>query len=314
MSDPILDRFISDLYNSNDKVKRSRSHYARMWLEFAGEPPWSREVVLAFEKKLKDEGFAEGTVRQVYSIVKRVFDSAQAVAIEQQQKLIASIDPANPDPAMLATAIKALGTKVPTWDMGKRGAPKVTHRHTPTLTLDQLTTMVTAARTDGFEPDQKAFLALSSVYGLRRGELAAIRPEHIDYKKKTLFVMTEKGGQQRPQLIADELLPVLQAFDFKRQYSDFDLSRMWHVIEQKAGLKHEPDTGFHSIRRYLDTALKDLWGQDAMQVKIFFRWKTSSSADMSERYYHKDPLEIDREVCNKHPIVPLWRGNIRMDL
>jgi integrase len=312
MTDAILDRFLGDLYNSNDSVKKSRSHYAKMWLEYAGESPWTRELVIAFRKHLKDEGFSEGTVRQVDSIVKRVFDAAAAVAIANQQKLIADIDPS--DPGATITIIKALGAKIPTWDMGKRGAPPVRYRNTPTTSIENLTAIVNAALHDSFEPQEKAFLALASIYPLRRGELRRITPEDLHYDRHTIFLRTEKGGEEREQLLCDELVPVLQAYDFRRRYSDFDVSKMWHVIESKAGLAHEPDGGWHSLRRLVVTTLRRIWGNDSLQVKIFGHWRLASSPEITDRYVHEDPLEIDAQVLAKHPIVPLWRGAMRMDL
>lgn len=312
MSDPILERFLGDLHNSDDRVKNSRAHYAQMWLDYAGEPPWTREMVWAFEKKLKEEGFSEGTVRQVYSIVKRVFDAAAVVAIDRQQKLIAEVDPS--DPGATIAIIKALGTKIPRWDMGKRDAPEVKHQNTPVTSIENLTAMVKAALHDGFEPPEKAFLGLASVYPMRRGELARIQPEDLHYDRHTIFLRTEKGGEEREQLLCDELVPILQAYDFRRRYSDFEVSKMWHVIESKTGLTHEPDSGWHSLRRLVVTTLRRTWGQDSMQVKIFGHWRMASSPEITDRYVHEDPLAVDREVLAKHPIVPLWRGVTRMDL
>lgn len=312
MTDPILERFLSDLHNSNDRVKNSRAHCAQMWLDYAGEPPWTREKVWAYEKKLKEEGFSQGTVRQQYSIVKRVFDAAAAVAIDRQQKLIAEVDPS--DPGATISIIKALGTKIPRWDMGKRDAPEVNHRNTPMTSMADLTTMVRAAQNDGFEPHEKAFLAMASIYPLRRGELKTITQEDLHYDRHTIFLRIEKGGEQREQLLCDELLPILQACDFRRRYSDFEVSKMWHVIEAKAGLTHEPDSGWHSLRRLVVTTLRRTWGQDSLQVKIFGHWRLASSPEITDRYVHEDPLAVDREVLAKHPIVPLWRGAMRMDL
>jgi integrase len=304
--DPILERFQNDLYNSSDSVKKDRVHYARMWLDYAGDPPWPREKITAFLANMRRQNYySDGTVRKVYGIVKRVVDAAQAVAIDNQQKLIASIDPSNPDLKTIALAIKALGTRVPTWDMGKRAAPKITKQNTPTLTLGGLKARIEAVKEDGGV--EAGFLALSSVYGLRRGELQRIRPEDFDWDTSTLFVHTEKGGDQRKQLLASAIVPLLKECDFSRQYSDFGMSKIWWQIEQKAGIDHELDTNWHAARRYANTCLREIWGEDAIQIKIFMRWRTSSG-DISDRYYHRDPLTVDSEVLARHPVVELWEN------
>jgi integrase len=311
----IIQRFEEELSNSSPLVTKSRVAYARKFLDFTGAKPfseWDGRLVTSFTQHLKAEGYSEGTVRQVFSIVKRVFDAARNAHETERVQLISSVDPT--DPSAVAQLIKAISMPAPNWNLGKRAAPKVTQRNTPTMTMEDLTVMVHAAQNDGFEPHEKACLALASIYPLRRGELRRIKPEDIDYDRHTIFVHTQKGGDQRDQLLADDLLPILRQCDFSRQFSDFDMSRMWWSIEQKAGLNHQADGGWHSLRRLVVTTLKDVWGDDALQVKIFGHWRLASSPEISDRYYHKDPLETDRAVLAKHPIVPLWRGAMRMDL
>jgi integrase len=311
----ILGRFEEDLVNSNAQVRSGRMAYARKFLDFAEGRPftdWDARLVNDFIQYLKDDGYAEGTIRLWFSIVKRVFDAAKAAHEAERVQMIASVDPK--DPTAVAQLLKAISLPAPNWNLGKRAAPKVSQQDTPTMSDADLKVMIYAAHHDGFKPHEKAYLALSSIYGLRRGELASVRAEHINYDQGTIWMDTEKGGDKRNQALCPEIVPVLREYDFSKEYSDFEMSRLWWVIEDKAGLEHRINRNWHSMRRYVVTALRDVWGEDSIQVKLFTRWKLASSPEISDRYYHKDPIESDRQVLARHPVVELWRGAVKMDL
>lgn len=267
----ILKRFEEDLWQSSPHTVSSRHFYAKMWLDFASQPPekWDRSLVIRFLKRLDDEGYAKGTQRNIFQIVKRVFDAAL----------------------------------VP-WPMGKRGAPRVQTSDVvkPALELDEIRTMVEVAKAGKLEADQACFLAKSTTYGLRREELVRVRGEHIDYEMERIWVDTCKGGVQRYHLIPGEIVPYLRSHDYSRAYSLFDMSRIYREIEAKAGLPHRDGAGFHAIRRSLDTILVQ-W--DYIRCKIFLRWKLTG--DMALAYVTLDPLKVDREVFEVHPFLPFWR-------
>ncbi|MCK4786917.1 MAG: hypothetical protein KAV87_24380 [Desulfobacteraceae bacterium] len=268
----ILKRFEDDLWKSSPHTVSSRTFYARMWLDFAGRPPeqWDRALVIRFLKRLDDEGYAKGTQHNVFWITKRVFDAAQ----------------------------------VP-WPMGKRGAPKVQASDVvkPALDIDELRVMIETAKHGKLETDQACFLALSTTYGLRREELVRIQPGDVNYKMETVYVRTCKGGIERDQALAAEIAPFLEKHDFNREYSLFDMSRIYLEIEERAGLSHVDGAGWHSPRRTLDTALVQ-W--DYIHCKIFLRWKLTG--DMALAYVTLNPLKVDREVFEVHPFLPFWRN------
>jgi integrase len=307
---PVIDQFLSELSKSSDHTRRCMEFYARKFLQFAEGRPfseWNKELVNAFLAELESEGYAPGTRRTVYGIVKRVFDAARSVHEAERTKLISSIDP--DDRSAIARVLQAMSLPGPTWDLGKRSAPKVEREDEvkPTATFEQLSTMIEATR-KGLDGAANVYLALASVYGLRRGELCSVRREHIDFKAKTLYVMTEKGGDRRQQLLCDEVLALLRDYKFKKEYSLFQMSSLFRSICYAAAIEPAEGENWHSVRRYLDTELVNIFGeQNRIKVKIFLRWRLSASADMSERYYGCNPLVVDKEVLEGHPAVPLWR-------
>lgn len=300
----ILDQFSSELSHSSEHTLKDRVFYAKLFLDFASDQPfsaWNKQLVNDFLENLKKAEYAPGTIRKVYGIVKRVFDAAKVVHEQERTKLITEVD--SNQPSAMADVLKAMALPGPTWDVGKRAAPKVESEdvHKPASTLEEISAMIAAVRND---TEPAAYLSLSTILGLRRGELCSVSPEHFDFKKKTLYVLTEKGGEKRNQLLPDEIIPLLKDYGFTRQLNLRMMSSLYQRICYLANITPEPDSGWHSNRRFLDTILKPL--VDPLDLKIFLRWKTSSSSEMYERYYSEPALDVDRRVLEVHPVVPLW--------
>lgn len=307
LADRILTQFSSELSRSSELTRRDRVFYARMFLDFASDrslSEWNKQLVNEFLDSLVKADYAPMTIRKVYGIVKRVFDAAKAVHEQRRTELISEVD--SKRPSAMAEVLKAMALPGPTWDLGKRGAPRVESEDMvkPTTSLEQITTMIEAVKND---TEPAAYLGLGSIYGLRREELCRVSAEHLDFNKKTIYVLTCKGGQRRHQLLCDEIIPILQDYDFKRQFTPYMMTALYHKICRHANVEPEPDSGWHIFRRYLDTELVDIAPIGEMSAKIFLRWKLSSSSEMQLRYYTKDFLEVDKQVIEYHPVVPLWR-------
>lgn len=304
----ILQQFISELSRSSDHTRESRIPYAKKFLDFAEGTPlseWNRTLVDSFLDHLIEEGYAAGTCQNIYSIVKRVFDAAKTVHETHRTRLLSEVDTTKPE--AVAEILKAISLPPPIWDVGKRAGPRVSSGDVvkPAATLEQIKAMIEVAR-----GPEMAYLMMASVYGLRREELIRIRPEHIDYEKKVIFILTAKGGEQRNQLLVDDVMPILKAYDFHRVYTPSDMSSMFLRIESKAGLVHKEGGGFHELRRLLDTVIVDSCnGLDNLPGEIyahfFLRWRLSSS--MVERYYSRELLDIDAKVLSVHPVLKLWK-------
>lgn len=301
----ILDRFTAELAQSSPNTMQGRRRYAQMWLDSAGPPPWGRDKVIAFLQEL-EKRYSGGTCRNIYSVVKRVCDAARAVQDEERGQILSTIDPA--DPAAVATILKALATPPVSWPMGKREGPAVVRGKTLALPLESAKRMIQCARAGGLDAACAAFLALSTVYGPRRGELCLVTPEHIDYRAKTVQILTAKGGEQRAHLLPEAIIPYLRRHDFSRAYTLFGMSRLFLVTEYKAGLEHQKGVSWHGYRHLLDSLLLDA-GLPMPQVKTFLRWKLGASAEMALGYY-RAPAGLDQEVFRVHPLLALWENGV----
>lgn len=303
----ILTRFESDLWRSSASVRKARLFYARLFLDFAGDSaePWNKSTVINFLKWIERQEYSKGTCRQIYSITRRVFDAARAVADEGRQRAISSVDP--DDPGAVRGILQALATPLPSWPMGKRDAPRVGSEdvEAPALSPEEVEAMIALAHDGQLSPSEAGFLAVATTFGPRREELLRIRPEHLNWKERTIYIDTCKGGEPRFHAIPSEIEQPLRAYGFGGTYSLFKLSRMYLTVEQRAGILHRPGAGFHSIRRRLDTCLIDRLGE--VKTKVFLRWKLKASSEMPRRYYTAEQAKIDAEVFEVHPFLYRWR-------
>lgn len=298
----IIQQFTDDLSNSSEYVRKQRLYYCKKFLDFAGDRPlskWNKTLVNDFLMAMDKEGYAKGSVRYAYGVVKRVFDAAKAVHEDERTRSLSEVNPE--DPGAAAQILKTLTTPGPKWDLGKRAAPKVqvSDMLRPMLTLEEIAAIIDIAK-QGWE---SVPVFLLSVYGLRRKEITTVRLEHIDLEKKTIFVLTVKGGEQRDQFLADEFIPYVKQYGVP-VLSAPQVTQMYYRLEYKAGIQHQEQGGLHSFRRFLDTELVNTQGQ--LYAHIFLRWKISASSFMTERYFG-NYSEVDRSVLEHHPVLPLWR-------
>lgn len=302
MNQIVLDKYLSELSRSSDVTKRTSGWYAKKFLVFAGDKPlgeWNGTLVREFLTHLENEDYAQGTVRQAYAVAKRVFDAAKIVSDEDKMQAFKNVDINNPSAAAEMLKIVHM-SQAPVWDMGKRQAPRVTDALKPAHTLEEIEAMIRAK----LSGEERAYLALSTILGLRREELCRVRREYLDFEGGRIFVLTAKGGEQRWQLLPEEIIPYLDiAFN---SMSVFGMTALYWRVCAKAGLEKREGYGFHAIRRMLDTVLVKKFGE--LMTHIFLRWKLSASSQMELRYFSEDPLATDQEViCNGHPVVTLWK-------
>jgi hypothetical protein len=224
------------------------------------------------------------------------------------------------------TQVKMLHKTKYCFDICKVDWPKITTRaeesDVESLPFEtrEIKMMVDAAKADKLLPAQAAYLAISTVFGLRCEELTKIchpgpeggrkDPNDIDYDGKRIFIRTVKGGDKRWQALPDEIVPYLKQYDFKRAYSPDRFAEMCGLIETKAGVIHISRRAWHGIRRSVDTALMVSLKENNIEnasddVRMFMRWKLS--ADMEKRYDKEDKLKNDRLVFKYHPLLAMWR-------
>jgi len=187
---------------------------------------------------------------------------------------------------------------------------------TPAFTYDQIAQLITSR--DLYTHNECFYLALATIYGLRRVELARIKRESI--KGNTIYVDTAKKGEKRTHLIPEEILPYIKAYK-PREHHVSPVSATFHRIVAKAKLGVGNGYGWHSFRRSLDTLLPIACAKNEMPltfVAYFLRWSRRSwgrkmvGATMAGVYSRPeiisdDPFYIDRQIFSIHPFLPLWR-------
>lgn len=149
------------------------------------------------------------------------------------------------------------------------------------------------------------FLALATTYGLRRVEMARLRPS--DLSAGTITVNTAKEGPKTIHLVPPEIAPYLACF---RPYKEDSLTHMFHGILLKTGLRCGRGFGWHSVRRALATELL-LSNASALNVLRFMRWSDNSTRgefNILAIYAKKDQARIDEEIFKLHPFIGLWGG------
>jgi integrase len=152
------------------------------------------------------------------------------------------------------------------------------------------------------------YLVMSTVYGLRRGELAQLRKADFAHNLSTVDINTLKHGQPRTHLIPEPLVVWLKVplgtLKEIPDYSTTTLSLIYQEISEKAGHKRQYREGWHSIRRLLNTELLAR-GVPPHFVNSFMRW-SAPRGDMTSRYFVADEKAVDRRVFESHPLLEFW--------
>jgi len=183
--------------------------------------------------------------------------------------------------------------------LGRRGAI-----HRPILSADEVAGLIAFTRRCG-SLAERLYLAMSTVYGLRRVELSRLSEE--SFREGTVRIDTAKHGAPRTHLIPSEIQAVVE--EALRAdalgYSISGLTAMFRELHRRAGLKRDGALGWHSIRRSLDTQLLDA-GLNYYSVRDFLRWR-SAPGDMPALYHRSNPQDVDAAVFAVHPFVSYWR-------
>jgi len=283
--DTMLEKYADNLSNSSNKAQYL-SHARDFLKQAAG---LDRDSVDRYLKALRNKGRGPGTVNFVFRVIRRLF------------------------------VVNGL-----TWPYRRGEAPAIGQRdeYRPQLSTDVIRIMVTAAKDDKLHEDESCFLALSTIYGLRREEMVDLKPGDVGLANSSIYVSTVKFGRQRYHLMPPEIRPYLAGHDFSQVYSLVGMSQLfWRIINNSdlGGLKSQR-LGWHSIRRAVLDDLIDN-GVNPFAARSFLRWKgVTGELAMPARYYGNvvigldgntpvlDEAAGDEEIFQKHPFLPMWRG------
>lgn len=276
-------------YASNLPDDRYRNHYvsyARSFLESAAA--LDKESINKYLAKLKRQKKSAGTINFAFRVIRTLFN-------------VNKLD----------------------WAFRRGEAPQIRQQdeYKPALDPELVKVMIEAAKNGKLGASPTCFLALSTVYGLRREELCDLEPSDVDLEADTIFISTIKFGRERYHLIPEEIKPYLR-YDFSQRYSLTQMSQLFWVVVNGAGLQAlKPQRlGWHSMRRGLIFLLHRS-GLDPFTVHHFMRFKRAADRELAidvrchashfvglegTRMVTEEP-ESDKEVFEKHPLLQFWR-------
>lgn len=189
------------------------------------------------------------------------------------------------------------------------------------LTEELIVDFIAAARHGDLTAQQVFALALSTTFGMRAREIAAVRPEHVDKRESRLYIQTAQGGVARWQWLPPEIQPYIpQELEPRDANAVVKLfASMWAVVLEMP----RPDrVGWQSIRRELEGKLS-VAGVSQEARGRFMRRKTANysiaeyNASATSRVTRQGEVaarliggpgtrEFDRECWDRHPFVGLW--------
>ena len=282
--DDLLQKYASNLPDS--KYRNQYIGYARRFLEYADA--LDKESINTYLAKLKRQEKSPGTINFAFRVIRTLFN-------------VNKLD----------------------WPFRRGEAPLIRQRdeYKPALDPELIKIMVEAAKDGRLGTSPACFLALSSVYGLRREEMCDLELGDVDLKAGTIFINTLKRGRERYHLIPEEIKPYLEGHDFSKRYSLTQMSQLFWVVVNRSGLEalRPKRLGWHAIRHTVSTLLDDS-GLSLYAVHDFMRWKGVERGLAMDMRYHAshfvglgedrvvtEEAESDKEIFEKHPLLEFWR-------
>jgi len=287
------------LYDNYAKGLSSRGNLRNLYLRHANEfleyaeGVFDKEKILAYLEHLKRKHkYSDGTINFAFRIIRTLFSRSE-------------------------NELKEAGFE---WSFRRGEAPQIREStiEAPALDPGVIVEMIEAAKEKG-KPDEAAFLALSTTYGLRRIEMVELSQEDVRLKDKSIHIATAKHGRERTHLIPPEIIPCFKNYDFSTEISESGLFTLWYRLEYMIKLPHTKQVGFHSIRRTLNTLLMDSLPEHT--VMSFLRWKQRTSSHMPYRYSAQkfvgreesstlvvgEAKSVDEKVFEVHPFIKYWK-------
>ena len=152
---------------------------------------------------------------------------------------------------------------------------------------------------------QQAYVAVSTIWGLRKIEILRIRKEDIDKKENTIIIKTAKGGRPQAYTIPEKVKDILYSY----KWEEVSRANIYGIFNYtlylcKFNLEDYIGYGFHSIRRALITEMLRA-GIDHYTVALWCRWAIPQFG-MLPTYTHLVKEDLEKKVYPKHPFLKLW--------
>ncbi len=266
---------------------------------------YSSDKVRDYWEYLEKEGYASGTVRLAMQIAKIAMRVGSEVHTAKMRDVARSINPSDPEANLKFLQTMAVG--FPEWPLANREMPKVITRDkiTPKFTDNEIRLIIEGAKSGTLNNMEAAFVAVASVFGFRKMEIAQMVNTDLDFDKQLISPPIEKGSNGVVHRIPTEILHILKAHDWDIYISDTGMWTLLNSIFDKCGIEKTPGLSWHAWRRALVTHLRETAGLPEIVVSRFIGWKDKNVAD---GYYTRDTAELDAMVYEVHPILQMWRA------
>ena len=192
-------------------------------------------------------------------------------------------------------------------------APTQYRRLRPILADDEIKRLIDGSKAN-FGMVEKGYIALSTVYGLRRHEIYHTTANDINIDEATILIRPAKvKGEIRERIhtIPYEILSVMNDLrdsleQIKKKPTITTLNLFFDYACEQCNVEIRPRQGFHSIRRNLNSHFLTSDVNEAV-INNFLRWK-SKAGDMSAHYL-RDDTKVDQKIFSVHPYIECWGDN-----
>jgi hypothetical protein len=113
----------------------------------------------------------------------------------------------------------------------------------PVFGPDYIRSLVEAVKGKG-TPMMKAYLSLSTTFGMRREELASLTGS--SFSNHTITIKTVKGGEIRSFSVPEQIRPFVDDFNFRKVHPQ-TMTNLIKKIQLISGFKHEQGDGWHCV-------------------------------------------------------------------
>lgn len=191
------------------------------------------------------------------------------------------------------------------WPWEFRKSPFLAERRkSPALSYDEVAQLI--ASRNLLDERDNAYIALSTTYGFRRGELA--RLSSANFNDGRITVQALKRNLLRVHRIPDEIEDIVLGYRFA-PLSDSYLSKIFQRIFRRLGMEHKWGYGWHSVRHALVDELRRQVSDRA--ITTFMGWQTTplepGVSRMVDVYSRPVPEEAEGVVFSNHPFLAFYR-------
>lgn len=204
------------------------------------------------------------------------------------------------------------------WKLTQEDRPiRSSEVNAPAFTEEELATLI--RNRDKYSDGERFYLALSTIMGPRREELARVWGKK-DIKGNEILIHTAKRGPERLHLIPDEIMPVIVAYKPKPVWGS-TLTGTFHRICEKGLGDEMKGYGWQSVRRTLNTLGPINLAREGLPLTFWPEYMRRSPSEigrqfmgsaMASHYTHPEILStdgfaLDRIILAIHPLLPYWR-------